>query len=544
MSLTVSEDEKLEEIFSTPVGDYIYYAVSLPYTLYPASLSTDADSDSDSSVKKKKKGKKKSVIQLKITLAYVHLLSPLPKQIKKSGKQYVTYTGNLYFFSPYPTSKLGVKFVLASDKIKSSVKDATSIDNNGKKIGYGPFTDLNALAYKKAYFHFEFNVPYLTMTEVVRDIEISHWGNVRVEESFNMQHDGARLKGPFEPSMMDRMRGNQAMAGMTGNSDPAAVQGLRAYLPKNANNVAYVDRIGNISTSNFRNEKSRSVLEIRPRYPLYGGWKTDFVIGYDVPAQELISINSQTSVHTLNVSFGIPFKEPVTNSLIVRVALPEGAHDIQIHSPYDIDIESDGNSVETEHKRFTYLDSRFGGGRPLIVFTKKNVVSLHSRNFQISYVYDETRIYFKPALIMIGIFLFLSLVMFLSRINPSLDDGHRQIWGKKNDRSDTSSNFGMIANSGEYNKKNNNKNGGNNNAPDLNDRRSKRNARELVLSIDVKHDSVADMIATLTEARKGDMENGDIKQKIRKALKKAKKYSHVSERVKVIVSDLQAQLQS
>lgn len=54
-------------------------------------------------------------------------------------------------------------------------------------------------------FHFQFDAAYLTMSEVVRDIEVSHWGNVRIEESFLLQHDGAKLKGPYEVGMYDRV---------------------------------------------------------------------------------------------------------------------------------------------------------------------------------------------------------------------------------------------------------------------------------------------------------------------------------------------------
>ena len=78
---------------------------------------------------------------------------------------------------------------------------------------------------------------------------------------------------------------------------------------------------------------------MRPRYPLYGGWKTDFKIGYDVASSDLISVDKQSHVHSLNISFGIPFKEPVTDHLITRIALPEGAHDVKVVCPYDIDIE-------------------------------------------------------------------------------------------------------------------------------------------------------------------------------------------------------------
>ncbi len=71
--------------------------------------------------------------------------------------------------------------------------------------------------------------------------------------------------------------------------------------------------------------------------------------------------------------------------------------------------------------RFTYLDTMIGGGRPLITFRKRNVISLHTESFEIEYVYDSTRIYFKPALIIGGLFAFFVAVMTLSRISPSLE---------------------------------------------------------------------------------------------------------------------------
>jgi oligosaccharyltransferase complex subunit alpha (ribophorin I) len=37
----------------------------------------------------------------------------------------------------------------------------------------------------------------LTITNLERIIEISHWGNIAVEEHINMRHTGALLNGPF-----------------------------------------------------------------------------------------------------------------------------------------------------------------------------------------------------------------------------------------------------------------------------------------------------------------------------------------------------------
>ena len=45
--------------------------------------------------------------------------------------------------------------------------------------------------------HSENNTPFLTITSLERIVEVSHWGNIAVEEHIEVRHTGAILKGPF-----------------------------------------------------------------------------------------------------------------------------------------------------------------------------------------------------------------------------------------------------------------------------------------------------------------------------------------------------------
>lgn len=45
--------------------------------------------------------------------------------------------------------------------------------------------------------HYENNSPFLTISSITRTIEVSHWGNIAVEETIDLRHTGAILKGPF-----------------------------------------------------------------------------------------------------------------------------------------------------------------------------------------------------------------------------------------------------------------------------------------------------------------------------------------------------------
>lgn len=127
--------------------------------------------------------------------------------------------------------------------------------------------------------HSENNSPFLTIKQLTRTIEISHWGNIAVEETIDMYHSGAKLEGSF--SRFDYMR-------RQGGS--ASVKSFKTILPALAADVYYRDEIGNISTSNLRQTKNKGSveLELRPRFPLFGGWKTHYTVGYNVPVYQYL----------------------------------------------------------------------------------------------------------------------------------------------------------------------------------------------------------------------------------------------------------------
>lgn len=63
---------------------------------------------------------------------------------------------------------------------------------------------------------------------------------------------------------------------------------LQTVLPAAASDVYYRDEIGNISTSHMRVLSDSVELDLRPRFPLFGGWKTHYVLGYNVPSYEYL----------------------------------------------------------------------------------------------------------------------------------------------------------------------------------------------------------------------------------------------------------------
>lgn len=149
------------------------------------------------------------------------------------------------------------------------------------KIVYGTYNNIKPLSTSSGNFHYEYQKPILTVTNLKREIEISHWGNnLAVEEHYALSHSGAKLEEEFSriqfqlaPNILDQTN---------------VLTNLVFQLPKNAKDVYYRDEVGNVSTSNFRTENFKSVLEIQPRFPLFGGWKTTWYTGYNVPLKDYI----------------------------------------------------------------------------------------------------------------------------------------------------------------------------------------------------------------------------------------------------------------
>lgn len=169
--------------------------------------------------------------------------------------------------------------------------------------------------------HFESEAPFLAVTTMERWIEVSHWGNVAVEEKVHLRHTGAVLRGGF--SRFDYQRHPEG-------SGVNSVRGFRTVLPAAARDVYYRDEIGNISTSHMRVNVAEVELELQPRFPLFGGWKTFYMLGYNVPAHQYLF--ERGGYYLLRMRFvDHLFDEMLVDELYVRIVLPEGVQCVSLY---------------------------------------------------------------------------------------------------------------------------------------------------------------------------------------------------------------------
>lgn len=126
---------------------------------------------------------------LTLELVFTEALLPYPRRITQKERQLVRYFGNHYFYSPYPSTRQTTIVTIYSKTAEnySKLKPYAVADS---AINYGPYSDISALSYDQMMVHYENNAPFMTVTRLERFIEISHWGNIAVEEHIEIAHTG------------------------------------------------------------------------------------------------------------------------------------------------------------------------------------------------------------------------------------------------------------------------------------------------------------------------------------------------------------------
>ncbi|CAN8234440.1 unnamed protein product [Cochlearia groenlandica] len=347
------------------------------------------DSISVYSVKLPKPIKKGDALTLEVIASFTNVLQPFPEKISQADIHLVMLQESAQYLSPYAVESQSLTIKLPNARIESYTKlDSTKLQ--GTELKYGPYKNLQQFSYAPIVVHFESKAAFAVAENLVREIEVSHWGNVQVTEHYNLVHRGAQLKGEF--SRLDfQARPPQGVS---------AFRHLLARLPPRAHSIYYRDDIGNISTSQMQSDSKKTELLIEPRFPLFGGWKTFFTIGYGLPLSDFLF--ALEGKRFLDISFGSPMHDLVTEKLIVQVVLPEGSKDISVTTPFAV--------KQSQEIKYSHLDI---AGRPVVVLEKNNVVPDHNQNIQVYYKFSNINLLSEPLMLISGFFvLFITCIIY------------------------------------------------------------------------------------------------------------------------------------
>ncbi|KAF3903525.1 hypothetical protein AA313_de0200856 [Arthrobotrys entomopaga] len=378
---TLCTAEPLDDTSEYPLK---YYKITLPKTLQP-----------------------KDQITLSVSAGITGALEPVPAIIGQSDKQFLSYTGDKYAPSAYLTEKQKTKFRAANGEIPEYTK-FDEVEKNGYTISYGPYDNIKPRKSNEEPITFtvryEFTSPIVFMERLERDIEVSHWGNnLAIEERYWMTNNGAKLKDQFS---------RVAWATTSYYNPPtAAIKSLLFPLRVGSKDAYYTDEVGNVSTSRFRSDSREAILDIKPRFPIFGGWNYSFVVGWnnDLPAY-LRRVKGDGYILKVPLLQG-PSQSTSYGQVEVRIILPEGATDVKYESPVPIHKEE-----RFLHK--TFMDTL---GRTTIKLTIDNVVDdLKNKDIIVTYNYSALSAFRKPLTVLVSVFSLYVVSTILGSIDLSI----------------------------------------------------------------------------------------------------------------------------
>lgn len=333
---------------------------------------------------------------------FTESLIPYPSRITQKERQLVRYFGNHYFYTPYTTSRQTTTVTLYS-KTPENYTKLKPVTVSDSTLTYGPYNDIAAFTLDQMIVHYENNSPFMTVTRLERLIEISHWGNIAVEEDIEIVHTGAKLKGSF--SRYDYQRDT--------SSSHHSIKAYKTILPAAAHSIYYRDSNGNISTSQVRVRKDWIELELRPRFPLFGGWRSSYTLGYSVPSYQYLFKKSSTQ-YVLHMRFlDHVFDDMHVAHLETVIVLPVGVKNVKVNPPYSV-------TRLPDYVTYKYLDTI---GRLVIRLKKENLVEQHIQDLEIVYDWQPVLLFHEPILVSAALYLIFIVVIIYVRLDFSI---HKQ----------------------------------------------------------------------------------------------------------------------
>lgn len=278
-----------------------------------------------------------SEITLGISYSLLSSIRPRPATIPQNGKQYLTYSFSAFVPSAYRTDMQKTKLKFPTTDVPdytttSGIKSDSGADpeRKGSTYTYGPYNTAKVAPGTEhpITVRYEFTKPVIAASLMERDLEVSHWGgNLATEERYWLRNNGSQLEKQF--SRVDwTLSSYQKLP-------TSAVREITYPLQPGSVDPYFIDDIGNVSTSRFRpgNGKGPANLELKPRYPVFGGWNYSFRVGWNNELSSSLRRATATGAdsYVLKVPFLEGFKVPEGvqyEHVVLRIILPEGARNV------------------------------------------------------------------------------------------------------------------------------------------------------------------------------------------------------------------------
>lgn len=414
---------KVKNIGDSPVEDY-YYAVSPSISNavsviegrektkqkvlgIPVALHEELDEETGAVYYKvglSKALEPGSETSIELGIAYLNRVSPSPEFGTQHDTQTFLITDSVYTYSAYPSADQKLKIATVGLLVEDLTYDGET-KKEGAHLVYGPFEDVAPYSSEELMLKYENPKPMIKGAKLQRDIWVSHWGStLSFEETYQLQNAGTKLKD----NSFSRLEYNRRSSKY--NLNIAALRNIDIKLPPFAREPFFTDLVGNVSTSNFRQSVSESLLQLRPRFPVFGGWNYNFTIGWSADLKHFTKL-----VGPDQYLLKVPLLEgPVDiayDNVTVNIILPEGAKQVDVAA-------LEPSSPEVLKVVYSYLDFF---GRPAIELNYNSLIDSHRLSeVYVSYTLTTADSLRKAAAISALITAFFTLILFLGKQNLSI----------------------------------------------------------------------------------------------------------------------------
>ena len=350
---------------------------------------------------------------LATTAVFTHSLAPLPAARGQADPHRVAFNASHVLLSPYPVANqtLVVDLPCKSAGVLAATPREPMADDGDGVLTYGPFDAApeGAWSVSPLFLHFTDDNPTPRAVALDREVTVSHWGIVSIDESFDLLNAGAALTGAWSRYDFDTAPPRAPGRG-------ASLTSLAATLPKAARWIYFRDGIGNISSSAVRPARSRLEVRLEPRFPLAPGWRTTFKFGYALP---LAAVAGREGGRVrVTVPLGTPVQGVAADALTTTVILPEGASAIAVDTPFGGDVVT-----ITHGRRATTLDTV---GRPTVSAAVRNAVAEHmAAPIVVSYAFSPARPFVEPFMLVAAFGAVFGVALLARRTDLSMGGGEK-----------------------------------------------------------------------------------------------------------------------
>ncbi|KAL7713171.1 Dolichyl-diphosphooligosaccharide--protein glycosyltransferase subunit 1 [Entamoeba marina] len=279
---------------------------------------------------------------------------PMPAQISQFDISEAHYYTTICPVSPYHTKSCQVVIhhtgpftVLSEEYDHNPIDNATTV---------GPINDIEPL-HETSFIGHYYPHPSMKITQLIHRIDLPTIGNnVAIEDNYNdLINNAAKVVDGFSRFDFQENVGNY----------PNAIGFFEIAMDRRADNIFYKDVSGNISTSAVQVFDENITLVTLPRFPLLGGWKTSFTVGYEVPKSVMVS-SGKVTITLPQMKYGF------VEEMVVKVLLPDSA------TFKSVDVDAEVTHIDVPS--FLSFTSRTE-----VTITLKNINIMETTNIDIFY---------------------------------------------------------------------------------------------------------------------------------------------------------------